>query len=233
MKILLLALPFVFLSCGKVDLPKTNLEALGSVRPLSETRSLTTVEISRLTSICQAAARKNSNLTSQLPVGDIVFTVNETDCSGDFLSRNLDVPVRVKLENFTNFVFEKTNPLSKDYPFPKVETPTDGILAGICQNLQALKSPIVKPTGEAIYVSSVDNADCTSTVNETCMTIETANQFQDSYTVHTTETLKFRSNDTEFNLPIYGYYTQRIRRTSLGCAAGSSKSVTSVMKSFP
>lgn len=233
MKLLLLGLPLLFIGCGKVEMPKNNLQSLGSVRPLSESRTLSASETTRLTSICQAAGRKTSNLTSQVPAGDIVFTVNETDCKGDTVTRDLDIPVHVVLQNFTNFVFVNSNPQGAVYPFPKVETPVDGVLAGICQNLQGLKSPIVKPTGEAVYISSVDTADCTSTLNETCMTIETANQFQDSFTVHTVETLRFRSNNTEFNLPIYGYYTLRVRRTTLGCGLNESKSVSSVLKSFP
>lgn len=230
MKRALALVTLVLVGCGKFEHPVSQSQ-IGELRPLSLTRALAPEEVTRLTSICQALARKNSNLNLQLPTTPITFNVVERNCEDVKLFDGAQ-SVRVKLENFSSFVFESTN-ASRPFPFNKVETPVDGVMAGVCQNLQNLQMPMVKTSGEATYITATDSDTCVSSVSELCVTIETATPVETNFAIHTVETIKFRSNPNDINNPSYGYFTDRFRRTSIGCSpVGKAKTIRATMTSM-
>lgn len=228
MKATLALITLALVGCGKFEQLQTNSE-VGALRPLTQTRAMAPEEVVRLTTICQAMARKNSNFSLQIPSNLYTFDVLETNCTGVKTfegSQN----ARVKLENMS-YVFESADP-SRLFPFPKVETPIDGVLAGVCQNLQNLQMPMVKTSGEAIYITALDSQNCTSNLSDLCITVETGTPIETNFAIHTVETIKFKSNPADITSPAYGFFTQRSRRTNIGCATGRTKTVDATLKSM-
>lgn len=223
---ILLPLTLFIVSCGKSEF-STDLESsIGALRPVGETRPINTLERTRLTTICQAIARKSTILESLTPTSLFSFDVSTSDCEGK-VSLSEPVSTRIQKENQQFFYRPVTD--GQTVPFNQVETVQTGTMASVCQNLASITElPIERGNGEVFYVSTLDTSDCPLRTNELCVLIESASKAPNGnfYQVHTSEWLRFYTNPdlTTANSRFYGFVTDRKSATSGFCSERKSQS---------
>lgn len=227
-----LALLILSVSCGKAEFSSNLESSIGALRPSGETREMSSLERTRLSSICQAIARKTSLLNTQTPTDLFNFDVSNTDCEGK-VSLSQMVSTRVQKENF-QFLFKPVQE-GQSVPYNQVETTQVGTLATICQNLASITEvPVDKGNGEVFYLSTLDTSDCPLRTNELCVLIETASKTSTGnfYQVHTSEWLRVYTNQdlTNANSRFSGFVTDRKSATSGFCTERKSQSKRQTLK---
>lgn len=228
----LLSLLILISACGKVEFSSSLESSIGALRPTGQKRQLDPLEITRLTMICQAVAKKTTLLNGQLPVDLYSFDVSTTDCEGKS-SLVQTVSTRIQKENF-QLIYKPVEP-AQSVPFPMVETTQAGQLASICQNLASITEvPLDKGNGEVLYLSTLDTNDCPLKTSELCVLMESASKTPrgDFYQVHTSEWLRVYTNTniTNANNRFYGFVTDRKSATSGFCSENKSQSKRQTLK---
>jgi hypothetical protein len=228
----LYSLLFLMSACGKVEFG-TNLESsIGSLRPSGETKKMSSLELTRLTSICQAIARKTSLLNVQTPTDVFNFDVSGTDCEGKSTLSQV-VSTKVQKEN-SQFIFKPVTE-GESVPFNFLETSQSGQFATICQNLTSLtEMPVDKGNGEVMYLSTLETSDCPLRTNELCVLMESASKTSNGnfYQVHTSEWLRVYTNPDlkNANSRFYGFITDRKSATSGFCTSNKAQSKRQTLK---
>lgn len=227
-----ISLALLLSACGKVEFSSDLESSIGALRPAGETRPLAALERTRLSTICQAIARKTSLLNTVTPTDLFSFEVTSTDCEGK-VALSQTVTTRIQKENL-QFLYKPVTD-GESVPFNQVETSQVGSLATICQNLATItENPIDKGNGEVFYLSTLDTSDCPLRTNELCVLIESATKTNEGnfYQVHTSEWLRFYTNPdlTNANNRFYGFVTDRKTATSGFCAERKSQSKRQTLK---
>lgn len=218
--------------CGKVEFSSTLESSIGALRPSGQSRTLNSLERSRMSSICQAIARKSSLLEAQLPSDVFSFEVSNTDCDGK-VSLTSTVGTRIRNDNSQYYFRPVTE--GESVPFAEVETTSTGRLAAVCRDLaNVTEVPLDKGNGEVLYLSTLETGDCPLRTNELCVLMETASKTSngDFYQVHTTEWLRVYTNQdlSSANARFYGFITDRRSATSGFCPERKSQTKRQTLK---
>ena len=228
MKLLTISLIFVTVACGKIDQTiGKGQTSVGELRPLNGVQLLNADEVGRINLICQAMARKASVLSTSIPPTNYTFNVKKTDCD-KVAAPAVDLVTTIQPSS-SNFFFVSA-PNTATFPFPNVETHTNGVLAGVCQSISSLAGanlPLAKGSGEFLYLSTFDTDDCLPAFNELCIKIETASQETNAFRVHTSEWLKVVTEPTDQK---YGFYTARKVTTRGFCAENKFSTTQATLK---
>ncbi len=221
-----LSLILLAASCGKVEFSSNLESSIGSLRPSGETRQMSDLERTRLTTVCQAIARKSALLSTVTPTDLFSFDVSASDCEGKV---TLTEPISTKIQRENFQFFYRPVVQGQSVPFEQVETTQAGTMATICQNLATLtQMPVDKGNGEVFYISTLDTSDCPLRTNELCVLIESASKTTNGnfYQVHTSEWLRVYTNQSPStaNSRFYGFVTDRKSATSGFCTERKSQS---------
>lgn len=228
----LITLTLLAASCGKVEFTNTLESSVGALRPSGEVRQISTLERTRLTTICQAIARKSSLLSAQTPTDLFSFDISGTDCEGKVTLSQV-VSTRIQKENF-QFLYKPVNE-GESIPFNQVETTQAGQLVTICQNLASITEvPLDKGNGEVLYLSTLETSDCPLRTNELCVLMESASKTSNGNfnQVHTSEWFRIYTNQdlTNANSRFYGFVTDRKSATAGFCSERKSQSKRQTLK---
>lgn len=194
MKYSFLFLAVLAASCGDYNYDNRE-DRVGDVRSLNQVQ-MSSFDLDKVTRICNALKVKEPTLIG-IVNQPLVFTTTQENCE-----KPKDPPpvqtVPVVIQNQGgSFVYKQTSN-GLDFLFPTVETPSNGVLSGICNSLPELVNPIVNGNQVLYYnLNNIDSDDCVSEgLNEICINVELATTQEDgtSAKVHTKEWIRIRTS---------------------------------------
>lgn len=192
MKYSFLFLAVLAASCGDYNYDNRE-DRVGEVRPLNQVQ-MSNFDLDKVTRICNALKTKEPTLIG-IVNQPLTFTTSQEDCNRNKIPAQ-DVPVVIQNQG-GSFVYKQTSN-GLDFLFPTVETPSNGVLSGICNSLPELVNPIVSGTQVLYYnLNNIDSDHCVSEgLNEICINVELATTQDDgtSAKVHTKEWIRIRTS---------------------------------------
>lgn len=197
-------------SCGKYE--SSSSARLGQ-RVSYGPQELNETQLAQKQRICQAIDKKTDVLRLSLPGTQYTFNISETNCSAE-TSQEESVTVRLEVSSsYIHFVRENGG----FFIFKDAETNVSGIFKSYCASD---KHPFLH-NGNPTWVDQQSNEFCARDANSTCVNFKSGSKeanTDNTYRIVTQDTFKL---DTLATSDRYGFYTERVMQSSMGCESGS------------
>lgn len=224
MKFLILSLPFLVMSCGRVETGSGSSSFVGQEKLLAPV-ALSAAEKNELEPICAAIAQKSTQL-SQANQPGFTFSVVRRNCNETSFGAASDVPVVVQTSSGkAQFKLQGGG----DFVFNDVETTGYGLVGEICArlNVGTPTNPMVLNSGAAVWFTT-SGSNCIGNTQGKCIQVQTGVASGSvKYKITESNTYKFQINS---NLANYGYFVERSVVSSNGCDANKSYEVRATLK---
>jgi hypothetical protein len=225
MKISLILLSLLALSCGKIDIPGGSSSLVGESRSINAFSVLSDSDRNNLQSVCNAFSSKGVVLSNSVGAS-FNFSTTMSDCSQKKTSE-LNVET-ILASNGSSFVFKRKDN-NQDFIFADAETNVSGVLADFCSQFNSIQNPVVSGLNASyVTTSGISGTDCTQQFGEICVSVEKASQQGDQYVVHTKEWLRVRISSTAGDR--IGFVTQRKKVTRGPCGSNEVLEFQALLK---
>lgn len=210
-------------SCGdqtSAD-PKNGVGDVRSFNPIT----VSGATLQKIENVCQSISYKTSVL-NQYSNQEFNFLVASTPCvDSNVATPSTATDMKVVLDG------QQFKGVGALFPFSDVETSGAGVMATICNawRTSRLTSPMLDAANgsSALWIASIPTSkDCTSDSSHECILVERGyNNIGQNYNIITREVMKFAITGAR-----RGFYTARIRNTSVGCSANQTQSQQAILK---
>lgn len=197
------------LACGKYESSKSN-PNLGELLQYQPTE-LTELEKVDKNKICHAITTKTSTLAA-MNGSKLTFNISETNCEGQS-SQDEVVDVFVTVTD-SSITLERNAGLY--FIFRDAETLRSGIFKSYCESNTM---PFLH-NGNPVWMNTNNNQYCSTSSNKLCVTFKSGVKSATDNELFRISSEEFFTIDGSQFSSRYGFYTQRVLRSNLGCNSG-------------
>jgi hypothetical protein len=204
----ILPILLITVACGRIDVNGIGGTKLNSVMAISP---LNGSDRANLQTICNALGSK-----VVAPGSTLTFKTFEGDCTGNTIS-NADVQAVISP---SGGLVRKSD--GQSFIFPDIETPSSGLLQGVCNNLSGFEN-----TAEfGVTTTGSDLADCGSASENLCVVVKRAGV---DGRIHTVDWMRVKVTDFSRTGKL-GFFTYRKKVTRSYCGQNEQLTFTADLK---